>query len=123
MKKVVTIAELNRILGSREKNVALTGGEFGFIFPEHIDLFNYTREKGDITVVLVKETESQIPLKERLEILDSINLIDYIITSGETSMAAAVRKLDKLETIVLNKEFKLSENELKGIKNTEYFGN
>lgn len=123
MKKAVTITELNRILGTGSKKAVLTGGEFRFIFPEHIDLFNYTREKGDLTVVLVKETESQIPLKERLEILDSIGLIDYIITSEENSMIATIKNIKGLETIILNKEFEFSTEKFADIKNTEHFCN
>lgn len=123
MKKTVTITKLNRILRTGDKKAFLTGGEFKFIYPEHIDLFNFTREKGGLTVVLVKETESLIPLEERLEILDSIGQIDYIITSGENQVADTIKKLEELETIILNKEFELSEEELSNIKNIEYFHN
>lgn len=121
MKKLLTIIELNRILCTVDKKIILTGGEFKFIFPEHIDLFNYTRRKGGLTVVIVKETESQIPLEERLEILNSFGQIDYIITSKEDRMADTVKQIEGFETIILNKEFELSEEELSDIKNIEYF--
>ncbi len=123
MKKVVTITKLNRILKTGNKKAFLTGGEFKFIYPEHIDLFNYTRKKGGLTVVLVKETESLIPLEERLEILDSIGQIDYIITSGESQMTDTIKQLENLETIILNNEFEPSEEEFSNIKNIEYFHN
>ncbi|MEN8153943.1 MAG: hypothetical protein ABFR75_07950 [Acidobacteriota bacterium] len=122
MEKIVSIKKLNRILNSMEKNAVLTGGEFQFVFPEHIDLFNYAKEKNGITIVLVKDTQSHIPLEERLEILNSISAIDYIITSGEDSFISDIKKINGLEIIIQNKEFKLSGSDLKSIKNTEFFG-
>jgi len=123
MKKIISITKLNKTLETGDKKVFLTGGEFKFIFPEHIDLFNYIKEKGGTTVVLVKETESQIPLEERLEILDSIAQIDYIITSGESRMVDKIKQIKNLETIILNKEFELPKEEIPDIKNIEYFRN
>tara|TARA_B110000503_G_C7155083_1_gene416931 strand:- start:1134 stop:1604 length:471 start_codon:yes stop_codon:yes gene_type:complete len=72
-----------------KKIIVMTNGCFDIIHPGHIDIFEKSKKMGDLLVVLVNSDKSIRMLKgkkrpilkqrERLKILNSIQVIDYII--------------------------------------------
>ena len=85
------------------KTWVLTGGIFDFLLPEHIDLFEFARGKGDSLVVAVEKAGKFTPLEERLEILNAVASVDFLITySGPAELRPICELAGK---VVLNTGF------------------
>lgn len=112
MDKNISLAELKEIIRiSGEKKFVLTGGYFEFLEPWHIDLFNYSKNLGDILAVIIFHSKALIPVNERAEILSAIEVIDYIVDAKENSPEEIFHELDLTNLIVLNREIGIENKE------------
>jgi rfaE bifunctional protein nucleotidyltransferase chain/domain len=76
-------------LKKQGKKVVFTNGCFDLLHSGHVHLFREARKLGDVLIVAVNDDASVqkikgprrpiFPLKERLEILEAIQFIDYLI--------------------------------------------
>ena len=82
--------DTNKIINlSKNKNIVFTNGCFDIIHSAHIKLLQFAKKQGDILIVGLNSDESIKRLKgnerpindenERLELLNNLNIIDYII--------------------------------------------
>jgi len=106
-RKLIDLASLQAIFPdlSDKKNI-LTGGVFDLLKPFHIDLFEFAKSCGDILVVAVEEEGRYTPLEERLEILNEIEDIDYLMVFKGISLQKIPQNL--FSEIIINEEFALS---------------
>jgi len=91
-KKIQNFKNLKKVrlsLKKRGKKVVFTNGCFDLLHSGHVHLFREARKLGDVLIVAVNDDVSVqkikgprrpiFPLKERLEILEAIQFIDYLI--------------------------------------------
>ncbi len=107
MNKLITPEDLyTKLIQSGSLNV-FTGGNFEFIEPSHIDLFEYSKSLGRELIVIMTEKKSIIPWQERLEILASVELIDHLIYNPEFTPEETILKIADKGIIVENNDFTL----------------
>lgn len=95
-KKVQDLGRLIPIrsrLKKQGRKVVFTNGCFDLIHSGHIHLFKEAKKHGDILIIAVNDdlsvmqikgpTRPIFPLEERLEVLESIEDIDYLIAFSE----------------------------------------
>jgi len=85
------------------KKVVFTNGCFDLLHPGHIRLFRQARALGgafvvglndDASVHLLKGPERPVfPLAERLEVLEAVEVIDYLTWFGEETPQALISEL------------------------------
>lgn len=94
--KVKNLADLIRIRGelkAKGKKVVFTNGCFDLLHSGHIHLFKEAKQEGDVLIVAVN-TDSSIRkikgserpvfvLAERLEVLEAVEAVDYLVTFSE----------------------------------------
>ena len=88
-----SLGEIRAVLKKEGKRVVFTNGCFDLIHSGHVFLFEKAKNLGDVLVVAVNDDRSIrkikgasrpiFPLTERLEILDAIEHIDYLIPFAE----------------------------------------
>lgn len=81
---------IRKTLKKQGKKVVFTNGCFDLIHGGHVHLFREAKKLGDVLIVAVNDDRSIrmikgpsrpiFPLGERLEILDAIEYIDYIVS-------------------------------------------
>ena len=91
--KLSDLVKIRKKLKSQEKKVVFTNGCFDFLHSGHIYLFKEAKKRGDVFIVAVNDDASVrkikgasrpiFPLEERLEILEAIEEIDYLISFSE----------------------------------------
>lgn len=95
-KKIQSLRNLEDVradLKRKGKKVVFTNGCFDLIHRGHVHLFEEAKKLGDVLIVAVNDDRSiraikgesrpLFPLAERLEILDAIDHIDYLIPFTE----------------------------------------
>jgi len=80
-----------------------TNGCFDLLHRGHIHLLREAKKLGDVLIVAVNDDASVrrlkgasrpvFPLKQRLEILESIEFIDFLLSFGEDTPQIVVRRL------------------------------
>ena len=85
------------------KKIVLTGGVFDLLKPFHIDLIEFSRKRGDILVVAVREKGIYTPFIERIEILNEIENIDYLLNYNDQSIEEILQ--NSFNEVIINKEF------------------
>lgn len=131
MKQFYNIDELNIELAKRtSKKIVFTNGVFDIIHPGHIELFQFAKSCGDIVIVgintddsirrLKGDTRPIFPLAERMEILEAIEFVDYIIPFSEDTPLELINKLQKIDVLVKGGDYK--KNEVVGRKEVESTG-
>jgi len=106
MTKIRTREELREIikkLKAEGKRVVLANGCFDLIHGGHISYLESSKSRGDILVVAVNSDRSIkkikgekrpiYPEKERLEILEAIEHIDYLMVFDENTVDGILREL------------------------------
>ena len=96
MSKIKTQPELGHIRASlkqEDKTVVFTNGCFDILHSGHIHLFKEAKSQGDVLIVAVNADDTIrilkgpgrpiFPLAERLEILEAVEDIDYLISFEE----------------------------------------
>ncbi len=104
MAKVKKLKELKEIIRKLKKNgrkIVFTNGCFDLLHPGHIKVFLEAKQKGDILVVGVNSDSSIKKIKglnrpilnekARLQILEHLDLIDYIVVFPETTPYKAIQ--------------------------------
>ncbi|MCK5004528.1 MAG: hypothetical protein KAS21_05545 [Candidatus Aminicenantes bacterium] len=92
------------------KKVVLTGGVFDFLKPYHIDLFDFAGDRSDIVVVAVESAGKYTPVKERLEILEAVDKIDYLFSYSDETDLNGIGEL--AGEVIFNDEFELSRDKI-----------
>lgn len=94
--KIQSLNKLKKIrsrVKNENKTVVFTNGCYDLLHAGHIHLFREAKKQGDILIVAVNVDESVkklkghfrpiFPLSERLEILEAIEYIDYLVPFSE----------------------------------------
>ena len=105
-KKFKTLNELIQIreeLKRQKRRVVFTNGCFDLLHSGHVHIFREAKKLGDVLIVAVNEDESVkkikgsfrpiFPLEERLEVLDAIESIDYLISFSEETPQRVISAL------------------------------
>ncbi|UCE43274.1 MAG: adenylyltransferase/cytidyltransferase family protein [Candidatus Aminicenantes bacterium] len=88
-----SLQKIRAVLGEKGKQVVFTNGCFDLIHSGHVFLFKEAKKLGDVLIVAINDdrsirkikgaTRPIFPLAERLEILEAIEHIDYLIPFPE----------------------------------------
>lgn len=105
-RKLKTIVSLKRItaqLRKRGRKIVFTNGCFDILHPGHIKALKKAKSKGDILIVALNSDRSVKKIKgpkrpilnqkERIEIISSLECIDYVILFDEPTPYALIAKL------------------------------
>jgi D-beta-D-heptose 7-phosphate kinase/D-beta-D-heptose 1-phosphate adenosyltransferase len=105
-RKIFSLAELVKIrrrLKREGKTVVFTNGCFDLLHAGHIRLFREARKLGDVLIVALNRDVSVrkikgparpiFPLRERWEILEAIEDIDYLTSFGEETSQKIIATL------------------------------
>lgn len=95
-KKILNLKSLKKVrltLEKQGKKVVFTNGCFDLLHSGHVHLFREAKRLGDILIVAVNDDDSVsrikgpkrpiFPLNERMEILEAIQFIDYLISFSQ----------------------------------------
>lgn len=105
-KKIQNFKNLKKVrlaLRKRGKKVVFTNGCFDLLHSGHVHLFREAKKLGDVLIVAVNDdgsvqkikgpTRPVFPLKERLEILEAIQFIDYLIPFSQETPRKVISSL------------------------------
>jgi len=101
MSKFIELDSLRKILDERgDKKVVFTNGCFDILHAGHVRFLKSCKEEGDILIVGVNSDRSVsnlkgvcrpiIPEKDRIEILEAIQYVDYIILFDDNTPQAII---------------------------------
>jgi len=120
-KKIYKLKDLINIreeLIKKGKKVVFTNGCFDLLHKGHIHLFRETKKWGDVLIVAVNDDASIkkfkgswrpiFPLEERLEILEAIEEIDYLVSFSEDTPQKIISLLIP-DVLVKGGDWKLDE--------------
>ncbi len=106
IKKFRNLDELIQIrqeLRRQNRKVVFTNGCFDLLHSGHIHIFKEAKKLGDVFIVAVNEDESVrkikgesrpiFPLEERLEVLEAIENIDYLLSFAEETPQRVIAAL------------------------------
>jgi len=131
MKIFKNIKELNKVLKPLiNKKIVFTNGVFDIIHPGHIELFEFAKKNGDLLIVGINDDDSVKNIKgknrpifnlnERMELLEAIEYIDYIIPFSQDTPIDLINKLFRIDVLVKGGDYK--PDEVKGKKEVERTG-
>jgi len=120
MKIYRDIKQLNNHLHQLEKNTisqtgkglkfVFTNGVFDLLHAGHIDLLEFAKKSGDILILGINDDLSVkrlkgdsrpiYPLEERMEILEAVMFIDYIIPFSEDTPLHLIQELFRVDVLV-----------------------
>ncbi len=86
-----------------KKKIILTGGIFDLLKPFHIDLIGFAKKRGDLLFAAVEKKGVYTPLEERLEILNEIEDIDYLMILNDKILQNFSQNF--FSEIIINEEF------------------
>jgi rfaE bifunctional protein nucleotidyltransferase chain/domain len=105
-KKILNLKNLKKVRLSLEKQgkkVVFTNGCFDLLHSGHVHLFREAKRLGDILIVAVNDDDSVsrikgpkrpiFPLNERMEILEAIQFIDYLISFSQETPKKIISSL------------------------------
>lgn len=104
MGKVLNISELEILLIElKTKNIVFTNGCFDILHPGHIHILEVSKSHGDILIVGVNSDDSikklkgqlrpKIPQGDRLKILSSLKVVDYVVMFEEDSPLKLIKQI------------------------------
>lgn len=131
MKIYNNISDLNRVLRKMiGKTIVFTNGVFDIIHPGHIDLFSFAKHCGDILIVGINDDPSVKRLKgnqrpifsvaERMEVLEAIEYIDFIIPFAQDTPLRLIEKLHRIDVLLKGGDY--HSDEVVGRKEVEASG-
>jgi rfaE bifunctional protein nucleotidyltransferase chain/domain len=98
-----SIKKVRLSLKKQSKKVVFTNGCFDLLHSGHVFLFKEAKKLGDVLIVAVNDDASVrkikgprrpiFPLRERLEILDAIQFIDYMIPFSQETPKKIISSL------------------------------
>ncbi len=102
-KKLNELVQIRKELKRQNMKVIFTNGCFDLLHSGHVYIFREAKKLGDVLIVAVNEDESVrkikggsrpiFPLEERLEVLEAIEDIDYLISFSEETPQRVVSAL------------------------------
>jgi len=102
-KKLADLVTIRSQLKHKDKKVVFTNGCFDLLHSGHIHLFREAKKKGDVFIVAVNDDSSIkkikgtsrpiFPLEERIEILEAIEDIDYLVSFSEETPQKIIARL------------------------------
>ncbi len=108
-----------RLRGQADKTVVFTNGVFDLLHPGHIELLGFAKRQGDILVIGVNDDTSVrrlkgerrpiFPLTQRVEILEAIRFVDYIVPFSEDTPLELIRRLDCIDVLVKGGDYRPEE--------------
>ena len=103
IKKFEDLIRIREELRHQNRKVVFTNGCFDLLHSGHIHIFREAKKLGDVFIVAVNEDESVrkikgesrpiFPLEERLEVLEAIEDIDYLISFAEETPQRVIAAL------------------------------
>jgi rfaE bifunctional protein nucleotidyltransferase chain/domain len=116
MKLYTNYSRLNtRLKNLTNKKIVFTNGVFDILHPGHIELFEFAKSKGDILIVGINTDQSVkrikgenrpiFPLGERIEILEAIETIDFIIPFSEDTPLQLIQNLYRIDILIKGKDY------------------
>lgn len=94
-KKLVSLNYLTKVLKKTKKKIVFTNGCFDILHSGHINILNFSKQKGDILIVALNSDLSIKKIKnksnpyfsfnKRAKVLSEIESVDYIIKMNETN--------------------------------------
>jgi len=103
IQKLENLLKIRKRLRTDKKKVVFTNGCFDLLHSGHIHLFRKAKKLGDILIVAVNDDASVeknkgplrpiFPLRERLEILEAIEDIDYLTSFSEETPQRIISRL------------------------------
>lgn len=131
MKIFKNIKELNKVLKSLiNKKIVFTNGVFDIIHPGHIELLEFAKKNGDVLIIGINDDNSVKNIKgknrpifnlnERMELLEAIEYIDYIIPFSQDTPLDLINKLFRIDVLVKGGDYK--PDEVVGKKEVENTG-
>jgi len=126
---IKNLISVRKSLKDRQKKVVFTNGCFDILHRGHIHLFNEAKKLGDILLVAVNDDSSIrkikgsarpiFPLEERMEVLEAITDIDYLVSFSEETPKEIISFLLP-DVLVKGGDWK--PNEIVGKKEVEQAG-
>ncbi len=132
MKIYSNIDDLNEELKKLEgKSIVFTNGVFDVLHAGHIDLLEFCKKNGDVVIVGINDDNSAkslnkgdsrpfFPLAERMEVLEAIMFIDFIIPFPEETPLELIKRLYRVDVLVKGGDYK--PHEVVGRKEVEQAG-
>jgi rfaE bifunctional protein nucleotidyltransferase chain/domain len=109
-------AELRKLDG---KKIVFTNGVFDLLHAGHIDLLEFARSSGDCLIVginddlsvkrLKGEGRPLCPLAERMEVLEAVMYVDFIIPFSEDTPLELITALYRVDVLVKGGDYKPHE--------------
>jgi len=120
VKVYTNVEELNAKLEKhRKKKIVFTNGVFDIIHPGHIELFQFAKKHGDILIIGINDDHSVRRLKgkkrpiysldERIEILEAIQYINFIIPFSEDTPLELIKKLSRIDILIKGGDYSSRE--------------
>ena len=114
------VDELNKELKKLEgQKIVFTNGVFDLIHAGHIELLEFARTSGDYLILGINDDASVkrlkgkdrpiYPLAERMEILEAIMYVDFIIPFAEDTPLELIKSLHRVDVLVKGGDYKPHE--------------
>jgi rfaE bifunctional protein nucleotidyltransferase chain/domain len=120
----------NRLKEAEGKKIVFTNGVFDLLHAGHIDLLEFAANNGDYLIVAINddnsvkrlkgETRPVYRLKERMEVLEAVMYVDFIIPFAEDTPLQTIKKLLRVDVLVKGGDYK--PNEVVGREEVEQSG-
>ncbi len=103
VKGLVELTKLRERFRRERRTTVFTNGCFDILHSGHVHLFRQAKELGDILIVAVNDDPSVrnlkgpdrpvFPLEERLEVLEAVEVIDYLISFSQPTPRELIQAL------------------------------
>lgn len=103
VKGLVELTKLRERFRRERRTTVFTNGCFDILHSGHVHLFRQAKELGDILLVAVNDDPSVrslkgpdrpvFPLEERLEVLEAVEVIDYLISFSQPTPRELIQAL------------------------------
>ncbi len=103
LKNLDELIQIRQELRRQNRKVVFTNGCFDLLHSGHVHIFREAKKLGDVFIVAVNEDESVrkikggsrpiFPLEERLEVLEAIEDIDYLVSFAEETPQRVIAAL------------------------------
>ncbi|MCX6580929.1 MAG: adenylyltransferase/cytidyltransferase family protein [Candidatus Aminicenantes bacterium] len=131
MKIFYNAAQLNQELQKLEgKKIVFTNGVFDLLHAGHIDLLEFAKNSGDYLIVGINDDDSVrrlkgegrpiYPLAERMEVLEAVMYVDYIVPFSQDTPLELIKSLLRVDVLVKGGDYK--PHEVVGRKEVEDAG-
>ncbi|MCP4215412.1 MAG: adenylyltransferase/cytidyltransferase family protein [bacterium] len=131
MKIFYDIEALNKRLGLLDGKIVFTNGVFDLLHAGHIELLEFARKSGEYLVLGINDDASVkrlekgenrpiYPLAERMEVLDAVMFVDFLIPFSQNTPLELIKSLHRVDVLVKGGDYK--PHEVVGRKEVEGAG-